>query len=69
MRFTIRDLLWLSVVVVVLFLWRIEFVRVANRENGMKAKIELLKGALERAGYEVQLRDDGASVSMKHSGE
>ena len=58
-RFTIRDVLWLTVVVAVVVAWRFEVGRVRERERMRELQLELLGGVLERDGYKITVRENG----------
>ena len=60
-RFTIRDVLWLTVVVALVIAWRFEVGRARDRERMREMQLELLSGVLERDGYKITIREDGMS--------
>jgi len=61
-RFTIRDVLWLTVVVVFAVAWRFEVFRARNRELEMMAALKRLERDIEREGYDTLLRANGRLV-------
>jgi hypothetical protein len=57
-RFTIRDLLWLMVVVGLASMWRHEAFRARNRELELMSALMRLERDIEREGYDTQLRSN-----------
>jgi hypothetical protein len=56
-RFTIRDVLWLMVVVGLLIAWVGESQYLGHRAGVLKFQVEFLKGHIESTGHKVHFGD------------
>ena len=71
-RFTIRDVLWLMVVVGFAIAWRFDAARTWNRERAtIMSEMEALKSShrrlvrdIEREGFHVELRSNGRLMKL-----
>jgi len=63
-RFTIRDVLWLTVVVTLAAAWRLEVFRARNRELETMSALKRLERDIEREGYDTELRANGRLVKL-----
>ena len=63
--FTIRDVLWLTVVVVLGVGWFTETRHIRYRNDIQTIQIRVLKGYAERNGFVVRLHDGGIDVNQQ----
>jgi len=63
-RFTIRDILWVMVVMALASAWRFEVFRARNRELELMSALKRLERDIEREGYDTQLRANGRLVKL-----
>ena len=63
-RFTIRDVLWLTVVVALCFGWWAENRYLAHRTGVLSYQLDALKRLIERQGFEVRLDDSETETGV-----
>jgi hypothetical protein len=65
LRFSIRDLFWLTVVAAIAFAWWVDHFRLRQIAAGREKAISLLFKEL-RPGYQIQTNDDGTVIRLVH---